>query len=115
MFASSAVWSLIDVAAWSAGALACLLAAAWLQSHRGRYGSARTALVAALVVSGGWALTGALLGIGSSATAIAESLRNLGWIFAIYRLFEIDGRHASMKPVRPMLAALVFVELFLNR
>lgn len=111
MFASSAVWSLIDVAAWSAGALACLLAAAWLQSHRGRYGSARTALVAALVLSGGWALTGALLGIGSSATAIAESLRNLGWIFAIYRLFEIDGRHASMKPVRPMLAALVFVEL----
>ena len=111
MFASSAVWSLIDVAAWSAGALACLLAAAWLQSHRGRYGSARTALVAALVLSGGWALTGALLGIGSSATAIAESLRNLGWIFAIYRLFEIDGRHASMKPVRPMLAALAFVEL----
>lgn len=111
MFASSAVWSLIDIAAWSAGALACLLAAAWLQSHRGRYGSARTALVAALVLSGGWALTGALLGIGSSATAIAESLRNLGWIFAIYRLFEIDGRHASMKPVRPMLAALVFVEL----
>ena len=111
MFASSAVWSLIDVAAWSAGALACLLAAAWLQSHRGRYGSARTALVAALVLSGGWALTGALLGIGSSATAIAESLRNLGWIFAIYRLFEIDGRHASMKPVRSMLAALVFVEL----
>jgi putative PEP-CTERM system histidine kinase len=111
VFASSAVWSLIDIAAWSAGALACLLAAAWLQSHRGRYGSARTALVAALVLSGGWALTGALLGIGSSATAIAESLRNLGWIFAIYRLFEIDGRHASMKPVRPMLAALVFVEL----
>lgn len=111
MFASSAVWSLIDVAAWSAGALACLLAAAWLQSHRGRYGSARTALVAALVLSGGWALTGALLGIGSSATVIAESLRNLGWIFAIYRLFEIDGRHASMKPVRSMLAALVFVEL----
>ena len=42
---------------------------------------------------------------------IAESLRNLGWIFAIYRLFAVDGRHATMRPIRPMLAALAFVEL----
>ena len=111
MLASQAAWAGIDVAAWSAGALACLLAAAWLQSRRDRFGSARPALVAALVLSGGWAMTGAILGIGSGITAIAESLRNLGWIFAIYRLFEIDGRHASMKPVRPMLVALAFVEL----
>ena len=111
MIAAQTAWAGIDIAAWSAGALACLLAAAWLQSRRDRFGSARPALVAALVLSGGWALTGTILGIGSSTTAIAESLRNLGWIFATYRLFEIDGRHASMKPVRPMLAALAFVEL----
>jgi putative PEP-CTERM system histidine kinase len=111
VIASQTIWTGIDVAAWSAGALASLLAAAWLQSRRDRFGSARPALVAALALSGGWALTGAILGIGSGITAIAEGLRNLGWIFAIYRLFEIDGRHASMKPVRPMLAALAFVEL----
>jgi putative PEP-CTERM system histidine kinase len=111
VLAAQLAWTGIDLAAWSAGALASLFAAAWLQSRRDRYGSARTALVAALTLSGGWTLTGAILGIESNATAIAESLRNLGWIFAIYRLFEIDGRHASMKPVRPMLAALAFVEL----
>ncbi len=111
MIAAQTAWTGVDVVAWSAGALACLIAAAWLQGRRDRFGSARGALVAALVLSGGWALTGAVLGIGSSATAMVESLRNLGWIFATYRLFEIDGRHASMKPVRPMLAALAFVEL----
>ena len=101
----------IEATAWSAGALACLLAAAWLQSRRDQFGLARPALVAALLLSSCWALTGAILGVGSAVTAIAEGLRNLGWLFAIYRLFAIDGRHASMKPVRPMLAALAFVEL----
>lgn len=111
MIASPTTWAGLNVAVWSAGALAFLLAAAWLQSRRGRFGSARIALVTALLLSGGWALTGAILGTSSSVTAIAENVRNLGWVFAIYRLFEVDGRHASMKPVRPMLAALVFVAL----
>jgi putative PEP-CTERM system histidine kinase len=106
-----AAWAGIDTVLWSAGATACVLAAAWLQSRKRRFGAARTALIVALAATGGWALAGAVLGIASSAAALAESLRNLAWIFALYRLFAIDGRHASMKPVRPMLAALAFVEL----
>ncbi len=108
-----AAWTVIGMALWSAGAIACLLAAAWLQSRKKRFGSARPALVAALAVTGSWALTGAALGIDSQPAAFAEGLRNLAWFFAIYRLFAIDGRHASMKPVRPMVLALVFVELLL--
>jgi hypothetical protein len=107
----SAAWTGIDTALWSAGALACLLSAAWLESRRHRYGAARQALVAALALSGCWALAGAVLGTASSVVVLAEGVRNLGWIFALYRLFAVDGRHASMKPVQPMLAALAFVEL----
>jgi len=101
----------LDAAAWSLGALACLLAAAWLQRCRMRFGGARPALVLALGTTGLWALTGAAWGIDSPAAGLAESLRNLAWIFALYRLFEVDGRHALVRPVRPMLAALAFAEL----
>ena len=110
---SALAWAGIGTALWSAGAVACLLAAAWLQSRNKRFGAARPALIAALIATGGWALTGATFGVDAKTTAFAEGLRNLAWLFAVYRLFAIDGRHAAMKPVRPMLAALVFVELLL--
>ncbi|MFM5948530.1 MAG: PEP-CTERM system histidine kinase PrsK, partial [Novosphingobium sp.] len=107
---SAAAWIGIDTVLWSIGAVACLLAAAWLQTRRQRFGTARPALVLALAAGGGWALIGATFGVDTVAAQLAESLRNLSWIFAIYRLFALDGRHAAMKPVRPMLAALAFVE-----
>ncbi|MFM5906195.1 MAG: XrtA/PEP-CTERM system histidine kinase PrsK [Novosphingobium sp.] len=107
---SAAAWTGIDTVLWSIGAVACLLAAAWLQSRRERFGTARPALLLALAITGGWALIGATFGIDTVAAQLGESLRNLAWIFAIYRLFALDGRHAAMKPVRPMLAALAFVE-----
>lgn len=96
---------------WSAGGAACLIAAAWLQTRRKGFGPARGALVAALSATGVWAASAAVTGTGSGISALAESLRNLTWIFALYRLFANDGRHAAMKPVRPMLLALVFAEL----
>lgn len=111
MTLAGAAWAGIDTALWSAGGLACLVGAAWLQSRRGRFGAARTSLVLALLLTGAWGLCGAVLGIESNAAAFAEGLRNLAWIFALLRLFAVDGRHASMKPVRPMLVALAFVEL----
>ncbi|MBA4160657.1 MAG: PEP-CTERM system histidine kinase PrsK [Novosphingobium sp.] len=107
----SAILAGLDAAAWSLGALACLLAAAWLQRCRLRFGTARPALVLALCTTGLWALVGAAWGIDTLVEGLAESLRNLAWIFALYRLFEVDGRHALVKPVRPLLAALAFVEL----
>lgn len=107
----NAVLAGLDTTVWSLGALACLLAAAWLQRCRQRFGTARPALVLALSMTGLWALTGAASGIDTAIEGLAESLRNLAWIFALYRLFEVDGRHALVKPVRPLLAALVFVEL----
>ncbi len=97
--------------AWSAGAVACFVAASWLLAARARYGIARRAIITALGLTGTWAMAGALTGFDSRPAALAETLRNLAWIFALYRLYAYDGRHASMRPVRPMLAALAFVEL----
>ena len=99
------------VALWVAGAAACLIASVGLQRRRPAFGPAQQAVIAAAGATGLWALSGALAGIAAPATSLAESLRNLAWLFALYRLFAVDGRHASMRPVRPLAAALVFVEL----
>ncbi len=96
---------------WAVGALCCLIAAGWLQRRQQRFGPANSAVIVAAALTGLWAGAGALTGIASPATALAESARNLGWLFALYRLFAVDGRHASMRPVRPMALALGFVEL----
>lgn len=104
---------LVGELAWSAGALACFLAASWLLAARARFGIARRAIISALVLTGAWALAGVLTGFDARPTALVEALRNLAWIFALYRLYGFDGRHAAVRPVRPMLAALAFVELLL--
>lgn len=107
----AAAWSMIAAILWGSGAFACLFAAGQMQGRPGRFGLARPALVFALIVTGLWALTGALAGPSSLGAELADSLRNLAWLFALYRLFAIDGRHASLAPVRPLLVALGFVEL----
>lgn len=97
--------------AWSGGALACALSGIGLAYRRQRFGLAHRSLLVAIVLTGLWALAGAAWGADSPGAAVAEAARNLGWLFALYRLFAVDGRHASMRPVRPMLAALAFAEL----
>jgi putative PEP-CTERM system histidine kinase len=103
--------SSLALLAWSAGALACALSAVGLAYRPNRFGMAHQAMVMALSLTALWAAAGAFWGHASFAEAIAEGARNLGWLFALYRLFAVDGRHASMRPVRPLLAALAFAEL----
>ena len=98
-------------ALWVVGGLGCLIVAAWLHRRRQSFGPAHSAVIAAAALTGLWAGTGVVTGIASVPTALAESARNLGWLFALFRLFAVDGRHASMRPVRPMIVALAFVEL----
>ena len=96
---------------WWASAFCCWLAAAWLARGLRRPGAARFNLAAALALTGLWSASAGWYGPASTAAALTEALRNLGWIFALNRLFEIDGRHASVRAVRPLLVALAFVEL----
>ncbi|MDE2412580.1 MAG: PEP-CTERM system histidine kinase PrsK [Sphingomonadales bacterium] len=109
--AGDGLWPGLAAVAWAAGALSCVVASAWLMALPRRYGSARPALAVALAFTGAWALAGALNGVHSVSAGLLDSARNFGWLFALYRLFAIDGRHATMAPVRPMLLALAFVEL----
>ena len=94
-----------------AGAVSCLLVALWLYRRPQAFAPAHQAVLTAAAATGMWALAGAGLGIAAPAAGLAESARNLAWLFALYRLFAVDGRHALMRPVRPLAAALVFVEL----
>lgn len=94
-----------------AGMAAAIVAASWLAMRRERFGTARLPLIAALLITGIWAGLGALPGPREVPMTIAEALRDLAWLLVLFRLFTIDGRHASVRPVRPVIAALVLVVL----
>lgn len=111
MTLAGSLWPGLAALLWLIAAAACGVVAMWLWRLVERFGRACTALALALGATGFWALSSALLGQDATATALAEAARNLGWLFALYRLFAVDGRLASVQPVRPMLFALGFVEL----
>jgi putative PEP-CTERM system histidine kinase len=87
--------------------------AIWLRPRAGRLGSAGPAAVAALIATAMWSLAEAIELHGSLATTVLEAARNLLWLLVVYRLFGDDGRQDSLAPIRPVLFALVFVELIL--
>lgn len=107
------LWVAIAAATHLAAAGASLLAAAWLLARWKRVGPAPGALVATLFATALWALLVASTGGASAASGIAEALRNVVLLIAIYRLFAHDGRHASVAPIRPVVVSLVLVEALL--
>ena len=101
---------IVDVTA----AIALASLAFWTWPRRARFGNAGASILAALFVTAGWCL--AVASAPSSASeallpSVTESARNLAWLFAVYRLFSGDGRHASVAPIRPVIFALFFVVL----
>lgn len=107
------IWPVIAAATHMITAGAALLAAAWLVSRRKKAGLASDALIATLIATALWALLVAATGGESAASGIAEAVRNIVMLLAVYRLFAHDGRHASMTPVRPVVLSLVLVEALL--
>lgn len=105
------VWQVLGLALHMAGAIAAATVAIWLLGRRNRFGPAGTAVVCALVLTAIWGLAVVTLGGTTFVVSLAEAFRNLGWLFALYRLFALDGRHASMAPIRPVVIAVAFVEL----
>ena len=90
---------------------ACAAAGGWLFARREAFGRASLPLAAALLLTALWSLAALLAGPAAMPTTFAEALRNLGWLAAAWALFATDGRHESVGPVRPVIVALVFVEL----
>jgi putative PEP-CTERM system histidine kinase len=108
------VWTTIGFALDVTGAIALASVAIWLLPRRDRFGTAGTAVVAALLLTALWSLAGAAATAAPEAIfapSLAESARNLAWLVVIYRLFASDGRHASLAPIRPVIVSLAFVEV----
>jgi len=95
-----------------AGAMLCAGAAAWIWRSGAPSRPDRWLLFAAALFSAQWCLLSVVLGPYHLASALAVVARNLCLIVAIFRLFSADGRAASLKPIRPVILALVLVELY---
>lgn len=107
----TSIWDVLSPIAYGVGALSCAVMAAWLFQRRQKYGLAGTAIIGALAITAMWALVSGATGPTTPAAGIADSLRSLGWLFVAYRLFASDGRHESVRPIRPVVIALAFVEM----
>lgn len=105
------IWALMSFGFELAGAIAVASLAIWLWPRRQRFDGAGTAVVVALVLTALWCLAIASASGPIFMPSLAESARNLGWLYAIYRLFVSDGRNAGMTPVRSVMLALALVEL----
>ena len=108
---SFGIWQLVEALGHVTGGIAATLAAVWIAGRRERFGPAGTAIVVALGLTGLWSLASAAVAGVEGAAALFETARNLAWLFAIYRLFTGDGRHASLRPIRPLIASLGFVAM----
>lgn len=110
---SGAVWSSLAFAGYFASAIAALVMATWLYARRARLGAASRASAAAFVITAGWALGRPVFGPGAVWGDMLLGATYLAWLWALYRMFVQDGRHASVGPIRPVVAALGFVGLLL--
>ncbi len=102
---------LAGMLAWLAGGLLSAAAALWIWRHGERGRPDRTGLMIAACASAVWCLLAAYLGSGHGAAVMAAVVRNLALLATIFCLFAADGRSDSLKPVRPVLVALVLVQL----
>ncbi|MFN3988648.1 MAG: XrtA/PEP-CTERM system histidine kinase PrsK [Erythrobacter sp.] len=95
----------------AAGAVMAGAAAVWSAQFGERARPDRTPLLAVLAITALWCVIVAAHGTGAPVSELAGSARNLALLWLIDRLFAGDGRSRSLRPVRPLVFALVGVEL----
>lgn len=103
--------ALLGWLAWVAGAALGAGSLAWIWSCGDPARPDRLPLALASALIGAACICAAALGPGHAASQLALVARNLALIAAIYRMFSADGRAASLKPIRPVVIALVLVQL----
>lgn len=106
-----AAWSIIPAITHLVGALAAVGVTFWLLPRRNKLGRAGLATVVALALSVSWAITAGATGTESAGTYLAESLRNLGWLLVVWKLFGTDGRDTLVRQVRPLVFVLAALEI----
>jgi putative PEP-CTERM system histidine kinase len=105
------IMPLAGLIAWITGAVLSAGAILWIWRYGEQARSDRVTLMVAAGMSSAWCALAAALGPDHPAPVIAAMARNLSLIATIFRLFAADGRTASLKPVRPVIVALVMVQL----
>jgi len=98
-------------AGYLSSAIAALVMATWLFARRTRPAGIATACAVAFVITAGWALARPVFGPDAVWGRALLSASYLAWLWALYRMFAEDGRHASLSPIRPVVVALGFVGL----
>lgn len=94
----------------SAFAFLLLLGWRWDRLRRDEQGGGR-AEIFAFGLTSAWSLIVAGTGYVTLIGQFFETLRSLGWLALTFVLFTRDGRHTTVAPIRPVIAALVFVEM----
>jgi putative PEP-CTERM system histidine kinase len=97
--------------AWVAGAMLCGGALVWIWHCGDAARPDRRPLALASALACASCAFGAVLGPDHAAGVLALMARNLALIAAIYSMFSADGRAATLKPIRPVIVALVLVQL----
>lgn len=111
MISGQEAWTVIGLAANTACAATCSLAAIWLAQRPVPWRRERITGIAALCLTALWAGVLAALGPESLGTAGAESVRNLTWLALLHALFAGGVDRDTANRVRFVIASLVFVEL----
>lgn len=107
----TAFWQWISHISHIIGAIASATAAIWLFARRERFAPAGGGIAAALALTALWSLAVVSSGAVTCVVLVAETARNLAWLFVVFQLFASDGRHQSLSPIRPVAFALVFTEV----
>lgn len=93
------------------GAVLSAGAGLWIARYGERKRPERVAVLFACGLTALWCSLTAAFGPSEPSTALAHMARNLALIAVIFQLFSVDGRVESLRPTRPVILALVLVEL----
>lgn len=103
-------WDLVVYLAYIATACAAVALSLWLATNQRSQGPAVNATATALGIAALWSFAYAGFGHDSLAQELLLVASNLAWLWMLYRLFGHDERDKSLGPIRPVVAALGFVE-----
>ncbi|HEY8603295.1 XrtA/PEP-CTERM system histidine kinase PrsK [Tsuneonella suprasediminis] len=104
-------WGLIEFFLNLLAAVVCVVVSVWLTRRRADTSrQEQPAMILALLTTSAWCVTAAAFGGQSHLSGWLETIRNLAWIFLLYRLFANDGRDHSLTPIRPLVVVLAAVE-----
>lgn len=105
------IWSIAMQGLHLIVACAAIVLALWHSSHRDASGPLLVKINVALGLSAFWALGAAALGAQNLIVELLACATYLGWLWLLFGLFAHDMRDTMLKPIKPVVYALAFVEI----